>query len=97
MRGKTQHGENEFCTRALFGEALRTWRKKKGIPLKAVAADVCVSIETVSAWETGIRFPTPENLDKLSQYTGMPVCRFFCRNQLKSCLAECRSDRIIQV
>lgn len=93
MRGEERHNENRHCARVKLGHTLRSWRKGKAIPLKAIAADLGVSIETVSAWEGADQFPTPENLDKLSRYTGVPVCRFFCR-RLESCPPECRTHRI---
>ena len=86
--------EKKNTSRAKFGWGLRSWRNQKGIPLKAIAFDLDVSIETVSAWERGDQFPTPEHLDKLSRYTGIPVCRFFCHRSLGSCSRECPVETI---
>jgi len=74
-------------------QTLRSWRKARGTPMKAIAADLEVSIETVSAWEGGDQFPTSENLDKLSRIMGVPICRFFCQ-RLGSCPPECQGDQI---
>jgi transcriptional regulator with XRE-family HTH domain len=93
MRGEKRQNENSHCARAKLGHTLRSWRKARGTPMKAIAADLEVSIETVSAWERGDQFPTPENLDKLSRYIGVPVCRFFCQ-RLGSCPPECLANQI---
>lgn len=93
MRGEQRQNENRHSARAKLGHTLRSWRKARETPLKAIAADLDVSIETVSAWEGGDQFPTAENLDKLSRIMGVPICRFFCQ-RLDSCPLECRADQV---
>jgi transcriptional regulator with XRE-family HTH domain len=56
---------------------LREWRKKKRIPLKDIAAQVGVTAATVSAWETGVRFPTGRHLDRLAELMRVPACTLF--------------------
>jgi len=65
--------------RASFAAAFKEWRAKKKIPLKKIARDLGLSIATISKWESGERFPTGYNLEMLADYTGLPVCRLFCR------------------
>ncbi len=69
----------EGSARSQLSAFLKGWRAANGLPLKALAGDMGVSIETVSAWERGHRFPGAENLDKLAAYTGVPISCFFCR------------------
>jgi len=47
--------------------------------LKSLAADLGVSPSTVSAWETGDRFPSPEKLDLLAANAHQPAF-FFLRS-----------------
>ena len=75
--------------RASFAIAFRTWRQKMHIPLKKIAADLGVSIATVSLWEAGKRFPTGRHFEMLANYTGVPPCRLFCVMADKCVPAEC--------
>ena len=61
----------------IFAGNLKAWRQNAGIPLKAVSKEMGVSIATVSDWERGARFPTGEHLNRISEYTGIPLCAFF--------------------
>lgn len=62
MRGEKIHVENERCARAILGANLRTWRKSRELPLKSVAYESDICIETVSAWEAGDHFLLGVNL-----------------------------------
>lgn len=64
--------------RASFAIALKNWRQKNNVPLKQIAADLGVSVNTISLWEMGKRFPTGQHFEMLAEYTGMPPCRLFC-------------------
>lgn len=77
--GEAGGGARKVCARSQLSRFLKSWRQTNKLPLKAVAEDVGVSIETISAWEHGYRFPSAENLDNLATFIGIPVCRFFCR------------------
>lgn len=57
-----------------FGNTLREWRIGRQLPLKAVASEIGVSVSTVDAWETAVRFPSGVHLDRVSAYMGLPVC-----------------------
>ena len=62
---------------ALFGRRLRAWRERNGLPLKAIASDLGVSVATVSAWERGDRFPSGQHLEMLARQYKLCVCEFF--------------------
>ena len=64
--------------RASFARAFRNWRVKNYIPLKQIAADLGLSVSTVSSWEMGERFPTGRNFELVVDYTGVPPCKLFC-------------------
>lgn len=75
--------------RASFACAFGDWRRKKKVPLKRIAKDLGLSISTVSAWESGQRFPTGCNFELLVEYTGLPPCKLFCVMADKCVPAEC--------
>ena len=68
----------QFDVRASFATAFSHWRQKHNVPLKKIAADLGLSIATISAWELGRRFPTGRHFKILADYTGVPPCRLFC-------------------
>ena len=74
---------------ASFAIAFQNWRRKKKIPLKQVAADLGLSVNTINLWELGKRFPTGPHFQMLAEYTGMPPCRLFCVIADKCVPAEC--------
>jgi transcriptional regulator with XRE-family HTH domain len=74
---------------ASFATAFKNWRRKNKIPLKQVAADLGVSVNTVSLWELGKRFPSKRHLEMLTDYTGLPPCKLFCVMADKCVPAEC--------
>jgi transcriptional regulator with XRE-family HTH domain len=75
--------------RASFATAFRNWRRKNNLPLKQVAADLGLSIATISKWELGARFPSGRNFEMLTDYTGLPPCKLFCIMADKCVPAEC--------
>jgi transcriptional regulator with XRE-family HTH domain len=64
--------------RQSFANAFREWRRKQGIPLKQIAADLGFSVATIHKWERGERFPTGHNFELLATYTGQPPCQLLC-------------------
>lgn len=86
-------GPEEEGVRARLGRALREWRRAQGLPLKAISVELGVSIETISAWERGDQFPTPENLDALAKRIGVSACWFFCQWN-PDCPANTDTDRL---
>jgi transcriptional regulator with XRE-family HTH domain len=75
--------------RTNFAKAFGTWRRKNHHSLKNIAADLGVSLATVSAWERGARFPAAQHFQALVNYTGIPPCRLFCVMTDKCVPAEC--------
>ncbi len=75
--------------RASFATALRNWRRKHKIPLKAIATDLGLSISTIASWESGEYFPTGYNFELLVEYTGLPPCKLFCVMADKCVPADC--------
>lgn len=75
--------------RASFALAFKKWRRREKTPLKKVAADLGVSVSTISFWELGKRFPTGRHFEKLAEYTGLPPCRLFCSMAEECVPAEC--------
>jgi transcriptional regulator with XRE-family HTH domain len=61
-----------------FSKVFRKWRKASKIPLKKIAFDLGLSIATISSWETGRKFPTGFNIERLINYMGVQPCRLFC-------------------
>jgi len=61
-----------------FAAAFKNWRRKRRIPLKQIAADLGVSVNTVSLWELGRRFPTGRHFEMLTEYTGQSPCQLLC-------------------
>jgi transcriptional regulator with XRE-family HTH domain len=70
-------GEREHC-RQIFAAQFHLWRTQAGLPLKKISSELGVSIAIVSAWEHGVRFPRPDNLDCLRQYSRLPLSFFLC-------------------
>ena len=69
---------HRFDLRANFAKMLKHWRRQHRIPLKQMAADLGFATATVHAWETGVRFPSNENLGLVIHYTGLAPCQLFC-------------------
>lgn len=66
------------CNASLaFGRRFARWRKSKRYPLKHVAAELGVSIQIVSDWERGRRFPSGKHLLMIESFTKVPLCQFF--------------------
>lgn len=52
---------------------LREYRKAKGLTLAQFAVLVGRSFVTVSRWENGLRQPRVDDLQKISEVTGIPL------------------------
>jgi transcriptional regulator with XRE-family HTH domain len=77
-KAKKQAQQAQCDVRTSFATAFSNWRQRNKIPLKKVAADLGLSIATISKWELGQRFPTGRHFEMLVIYTGEPPCRLFC-------------------
>lgn len=73
-----------------FAIAFKNWRQKSKIPLKKVATDLRLSVNTISLWELGKRFPSKRHFTLLAEYTGLPPCKLFCFMADKCVPADCR-------
>ena len=74
---------------ASFAIAFKNWRQKNKIPLKQIAADLGLSVNTISLWELGKRFPSKHHFAMLADYTGLPPCKLFCVMADKCVPADC--------
>ena len=72
-----------------FAIAFKNWRQRHNLPLKQVAADLGLSVNTISLWELGKRFPSKRHFAMLADYTGLPPCKLFCVVADKCVPAEC--------
>ena len=70
--------KSKFDVRRAFAAAFRNWRLQEKIPLKRMAHDLGVSLNTIHLWETGQRFPSGFRFEQIVNYTGLPPCRLFC-------------------
>lgn len=78
---------------------LREVRKQKGLPLKAVAYDIGVPINTLSQYETGKREPKLETWFKLADYYEMPfsslIGQYMSFDELQKAIIQWAKDRNI--
>jgi transcriptional regulator with XRE-family HTH domain len=86
---KKRAGPLQCDIRINFAKAFGAWRRKNNLPLKDVAAELRVSLATISAWERGERFPSAEHFQALVNYTGIPPCQLFCVMADQCVPAEC--------
>ena len=93
MRGARRKAAKSESPRAtvLLAGTLKGWRLKQRFFLKEMAADLGVSVSTVEGWESGHRFPSGSHLTRLSDYTGLPVCKLFCVKTGDCLLSQCAS------
>jgi transcriptional regulator with XRE-family HTH domain len=69
---------NIYDVRGIFARRLKSWRKSKRLPLKAIATDLGLSVSALCQWENGVTFPSSDNLAQIAQYAELPPCHFFC-------------------
>jgi len=62
----------------VVGKRLRSWRLEHGWRLLDESRKLHVSVATISQWERGLRFPSGDNLVRLSQMFNRPLCLLFC-------------------
>lgn len=51
---------------------LQECRKSKNISQKYLASQLGVTVQTISYWENGVRFPSRENLQKIAKIFNVP-------------------------
>ena len=54
-----------------FSEKLKELRKEKGLTQKKLANKIYVSRTLITKYETGVVFPTRDNLEKLAEFFGI--------------------------
>jgi DNA-binding XRE family transcriptional regulator len=74
---KLPGGAGSNSAHELLAQRLCEWRKSRDFALKEVAGEFGVSESTWSRWEKGTRFPLPENIRRLAEFIGVPMCSFF--------------------
>lgn len=79
--------ELECDGRKGFKDVFRSWIRNSEETHKTIADEIGVSPATLSAWINGHRFPNVDNLQAISDYTGIPLCRILCE---KTDCEECR-------
>jgi transcriptional regulator with XRE-family HTH domain len=76
QRQKRLAGKDENPLVTAFSVNFSAWRKKKGVKLREVAADLDISVSIVSEWEHGNRFPNADHFYAISEYTGIPAWKY---------------------
>lgn len=56
-----------------IGSNIRALREKKGLTQRALADNVLVSFQAISAWERGLSIPDLENAVRIAEYFGVSV------------------------
>ena len=67
---RTKKEISDYCVG--IGKALRTIRTEKGLPMKAVAEELEVSIAQVSRWENGINGLPVETFVRYCNFLDVP-------------------------
>jgi transcriptional regulator with XRE-family HTH domain len=60
-----------------FGNKLRSVRLEKGITQEQLAAEVGITVESISNLERGLYGPKFENLEKIAESLNIPVKELF--------------------
>ena len=68
-----------------IGKNIRLYRMREGLTQRALADNVLVSFQAISAWERGMSVPDLENAVRLANYFGVPVDALFAESE-SSCL-----------
>lgn len=64
-----------------IGKNIRTYRMKEGLTQRALADNVLVSFQAISAWERGLSVPDLENAIRLADYFGVSVDALFAESE----------------
>jgi transcriptional regulator with XRE-family HTH domain len=78
MRNKDAASKEKKYTQPLGG-VLQRWREEpaRNWQAKQAAFEFGVEPATWSRWESGKRWPEPDELIRLARFTGLPICCFF--------------------
>ena len=64
-----------------IGKNIRNFRIRRGLTQRALADDVMVSFQAISAWERGLSVPDLENAIRLANYFGVAVDALFAETE----------------
>lgn len=64
-----------------IGKNIRTYRMREGLTQRALADNVLVSFQAISAWERGLSVPDLENAIRLANYFGVSVDALFAESE----------------
>jgi len=64
-----------------IGKNIRAYRIKEGLTQRALADNVLVSFQAISAWERGLSVPDLENAIRLANYFGVSVDALFAESE----------------
>lgn len=64
-----------------IGKNIRNYRMREGLTQRALADNVLVSFQAISAWERGLSVPDLENAIRLANYFGVPVDALFAESE----------------
>jgi len=79
-----------WALRANFAIILKRWRLQHHLTQKEMAGKLGFPVSTLSAWETGERFPNGYTLDHIVRYTHISPCRLFCDRSARCMPGRCR-------
>ena len=63
-----------------IGKNIRAYRMREGLTQRALADNVLVSFQAISAWERGLSVPDLENAVRIANYFGVSVDALFAEN-----------------
>lgn len=66
-----------------FGERLKKLRLEKSLGQKELAEMLDVGRNTVSMWESGLRYPSRERMEKLSDIFNCDVDYLYCKSNVR--------------
>lgn len=66
---------------AQIGKNIRNYRIREGLTQRALADNVMVSFQAISAWERGLSVPDLENAIRLANYFGVSVDALFAESE----------------
>lgn len=64
-----------------IGKNIRAYRMREGLTQRALADNVLVSFQAISAWERGLSVPDLENAIRLANYFGVSVDALFAESE----------------
>ncbi|MDE6660508.1 MAG: helix-turn-helix domain-containing protein, partial [Anaeroplasmataceae bacterium] len=66
-----------------FKEKIKKLRIDKGLSQEALASELLTSRSTIAKWESGIRIPTRQSLELISQFFNVPIEELLDENEFQ--------------